>query len=137
MHVPAQHNAVSPYLHTKSAAELIAFLEKVFDAKRVMQHAMPDGRVMHAEVRIGDTIVMMGESPEPMNAMVHVYVPDVDKTFERAVAAGATSLRKPETMFYGDRISMVKDAFGTTWAISTHVEDVSDEEMKRRMAKGP
>ena len=128
-HVPAEHNAVCPYVVVANAQAdaLVAFLETTFSAQLVTRMAMPSGGpVMHAEVRIGDSIVMLGESAQPRaGAMIHCYVPDVDACFERAIAAGATAARKPETMFYGDRISMVTDAFGNTWAISTHVEDVS------------
>jgi uncharacterized glyoxalase superfamily protein PhnB len=135
-HVPAQHNCVSPYLVVDRVAELTAFLAKVFDATELVRHAMPDGTIMHAEVRIGDSVVMMGQAPtRDSKPMVHVYVPDVDATHARAVAAGATSSRPPTTMFYGDRIAMVTDPFGVTWAISTHVEDVSDAEMANRLAQ--
>jgi uncharacterized glyoxalase superfamily protein PhnB len=126
---------VSPYLVVADAAKLIAFTRSVFDATELGRHVMPDGTIMHAEVRIGDSVVMMGQAPGRNAApMVHVYVPDVDATHARAVAAGGTSTRPPTTMFYGDRVSMVNDPFGVTWAISTHVEDVSDAEMARRMA---
>jgi PhnB protein len=134
-HVPAKHNAVCPYLTVKSADALVEFLKKTFAAELVERFVMPNGAVMHAEVRIADSIVMIGESPDAKGGgMVHCYVPDVDACYERAIAAGATGIRKPEVMFYGDRISMVADAFGNTWAISTHVEDVSADEMARRMA---
>ena len=134
-YVPADHNAVSPYLVIDNATAMIAFLARVFDATEVLRHAMPDGTIMHAEVRIGDSVVMIGQAPaRDAKPMVHVYVPDVDATHARAVAAGATSTRPPTTMFYGDRISMVTDPFGVQWAISTHVEDVSPDEMARRMA---
>jgi uncharacterized glyoxalase superfamily protein PhnB len=134
-YVPANHNCVSPYLVVADAATLIAYTRSVFDATEIGRHAMPDGRIMHAEVRIGDSVVMIGEAPDrTAGSMVHVYVPDVDATHARAVAAGGTSTRPPTTMFYGDRIAMVTDPSGVTWAISTHVEDVSDAEMARRMA---
>ena len=134
-YVPDQHNCVSPYLVVDDAAGLVEFLRAVFDATELDKHVMPDGRVMHAEVRIGDSVVMLGQS-EGRNSMpmVHVYVPDVDATHARAVAAGATSTRPPTTMFYGDRIAMVTDRFGIEWAISTHVEDVAPAELARRMA---
>jgi uncharacterized glyoxalase superfamily protein PhnB len=135
-HVPAAHNAVCPYLTVTNADALVAFLDKTFGAALVARLAMPNGGpVIHAEVRIGDSIVMIGEAPDARpGGMVHCYVPDVDACFERALAAGAKAVRKPETMFYGDRVSMVTDAFGNTWAISMHVEDVTEDEMLRRMA---
>ena len=99
--------------------------------------AGPGGAVMHAELRVADSIVMVGGAApggETHNGQVHVYVPNVDATYARALAAGAKSTREPTDMFYGDRISMVKDPFGNLWAISTHKEDVSPEEMDRRIA---
>jgi PhnB protein len=132
--VPAGHNAVSPYLVVQDAERLIAFLERTFGATAISKMKMPGGGI-HAEVRIADSIVMIGQSPrESSPAMVHCYVPDVDATFAAALAAGATAIRKPETMFYGDRISMVADPQGHQWAISTHLEDVSEDEAARRMA---
>jgi PhnB protein len=138
--VPKGHNSVSPYIVVQGVARLIDFLTATFRAEEVGRLPGPNGTISHAEVRIGDTIVMMGEAPEdgrPASAhpaMVHVYVADVDAAYERALVAGAKSTREPTDMFYGDRISMVIDAFGNTWAISTHKEDVSQEEMERRMA---
>ncbi|HTR51218.1 MAG TPA: VOC family protein [Kofleriaceae bacterium] len=134
--IPDGHNAVCPYLVVASAAGLIEFLHKTFGATELDRMGPPGGPIVHAEVKIGDSIVMMGE---PMGgaafpAQVHCYVPDVDAAYQRALAAGGTSVREPTTMFYGDRVSMVKDAWGNVWAISTHVEDVSSDEMMRRMA---
>jgi PhnB protein len=126
---------VCPYLTVSKVPQLIEFLRHTFRAEQVL--AMPGptpGSISHAELRIGDSIVMMGESPHPMPAQVHCYVEDVDATYERALAAGATSLRPPTDMFYGDRVSMVKDELGNIWAIATHKEDVSDAEMQRRMS---
>ncbi len=97
----------------------------------------PDGRVSHAEVRIGDSIVMMGEPTERTEtqpAHLYVYVNDTDETYDRALKAGAVSLMEPKDQFYGDRNAGVKDAFGNVWWIATHVEDVPPEEMRRRAA---
>jgi PhnB protein len=134
--IPEGHNAVCPYVVVTSASGLIEFLKKTFDAVEIDRMGPPGGPVMHAEVRIGDSIVMMGEAMggPTFPGQVHCYVADVDATYKRALAAGGTSVREPMTMFYGDRISMVKDAWQNVWAISTHVEDVSKEEMARRMA---
>jgi PhnB protein len=134
--IPEGHNAVCPYLVVTSASGLIEFLARTFDAVELDRMGPPGGPVFHAEVKIGDSIVMMGEpmGGPPFPGQIHCYVADVDATYQRALAAGATSLREPTTMFYGDRISMVKDAWGNVWAISTHVEDVSSDEMMRRMA---
>ena len=135
--IPTGHNAVSPYLTVRDARGLIEFIKQTFDAKEVSVLAGPGGMVMHAELRVSDSIVMVGgvmPGSETFNGQVHVYVTNVDVTYACALAAGATSTREPTDMFYGDRISMVKDAFGNLWAISTHKEDVSPEEMNRRMA---
>jgi PhnB protein len=134
--VPAGHNSVCPYLTVTDVPQLIEFLQRTFRVEPV--RALPDptpGSISHAELRIGDSIVMMGESPNPMPGQVHCYVEDVDAAYQRALAAGATSLRPPIDMFYGDRVSMVKDQLGNIWAIATHKEDVSDAEMHRRMTQ--
>jgi uncharacterized glyoxalase superfamily protein PhnB len=92
---------------------------------------------MHAEMKLGDSKIMLGQ-PEPgkeTNAMIHLYMPDTDASYKRALAAGATSVREPADQFYGDRSAGVRDQFGNQWYIATHVEDVSEEEMGRRMAK--
>ena len=132
--VPAGHNAVSPYLVVPDAAALIRFLEETFGATAITRMDMPGGGA-HAEVRIADSVLMIGQAPRAVSpAMVHCYVPDVDATYAAAIANGATSLRAPETMFYGDRVSMVADPQGHQWAISTHVEDVDEAEAARRVA---
>ncbi len=94
-----------------------------------------DGSVSHAEVRIGDSVVMMGEpmdASKSMPGMLYLYIPDVDAAYKRALAAGATSVREPTNEFYGDRSAGVKDAFGNIWYMATHVEDVPPEEMAKR-----
>jgi PhnB protein len=117
---------------------VIDFLKATFSAETLLAMPGPNGVIMHAELRIRDSIVMVGTAmgdAQPMPGQVHCYVEDVDDVYTRALRAGATSLRVPTDMFYGDRISMVKDKAGNIWAISTHKEDVSEEEMARRMAK--
>ena len=134
-HVPAGHSTVSPYLVVPGAAGVIDFLTAALGAQELLRHKAPDGRVMHAEVRIGDTVIMLGESNAefpPMPGMVHVYVPDVDAAYRRALQAGATSMREPSDQFYGDRSAGVKDASGNLWWLATHKEDLSPEEMERR-----
>src|SRR5262249_41107187 len=98
--------------------------------------AAPDGTVMHAELRVGDSVIMLGEAQgewKPMAAALYIYVKDVDATFARAVRAGATSVKPVADQFYGDRNGSVKDAWGNLWSIGTHIEDVSANEIKRRM----
>jgi PhnB protein len=129
---------VTPYLVVRDVAGLIQFLEQAFDAEEGERAELPDGRIMHAQVTIGDSVVMMGEASEnnpPMPAMLHLYVEDADATYRHALAAGATSLREPQNEFYGDRSASVADAFGNQWWLATHMEDVSPEEMQRRMER--
>lgn len=133
--IPEGYHTVTPYLVVPGVAGLIEFLQQAFEAEERHRMARPDGTIMHAEVRIGDSIVMMGEATgefQPKPAMIHLYVTDVDATYRRALAAGATSVREPTDQFYGDRTGGVKDASGNQWWIATHVEDVPADEMKRR-----
>jgi len=135
--IPEGFHTVTPYLVVKGAAALIEFLKQAFDAQEL--HVMKDaeGNVRHAEIRIGDSPIMLGESTsqwQPMPAGIYLYVPDTDATYKKAMAAGASSIMEPADQFYGDRNGGVKDAWGNFWWIGTHVEDVSPEEMERRAA---
>lgn len=134
--IPEGYHTVTPYLVVNSVAKLIDFLKLTFEAKGADElMRRPDGSVAHAEVRLGDSVVMMGE-PAPgqplMPAGLYIYVKDTDTTYERALKAGATSLMEPADQFYGDRNAGVLDPFGNRWWIGTHVEDVAPEEMARR-----
>ncbi len=136
-YIPEDYHTVTPYLVVTGAAKLIDFLKQVFDAKEVVRMAAPGGPVVHAELKIGDSMVMMGEAGganPAMSAQLYVYVKDVDAVYKKALAAGATSLREPANQFYGDRNGGVKDAWGNHWGIATHVEDVPEAEMKKRAA---
>ena len=133
--IPDGYHTVTPYLLVRDAAGLIDFLKEAFDAEEHERMERPEGRVMHAEVRIGDSLVMMGEvGPDDATipAMLHLYVEDADEAYRCALAAGATSVRAPIDEFYGDRAGGVRDAFGNQWWVATHVEDVAPEEMRRR-----
>lgn len=135
--VPDGYHTVTPYLLVKGVASLIDFLKQAFDAIEIHRTALPNGAVMHAEMQIGDSRVMMGEVPQdhgPMPAMLYLYVPDVDALHAKALRAGATLLNAPIDMFYGDRAGAVKDPTGNSWWIATHKEDVSREEIARRAA---
>ena len=126
-YVPKGLNNVNPYLHPLRAEPLIGFLKRAFGAQELAKHATPDGVVMHAEIRVGDSVVEMGEAHGKyirMPAMFYLYVPDCDALYRRALAAGATSLHEPTDQPYGDRNSAVTDGFGNTWYIATHVKDV-------------
>jgi uncharacterized glyoxalase superfamily protein PhnB len=118
---------VNPYLHPQRAEPLIAFLKRAFGAQEVAKYASPDGVVNHAAIRMGDSVVEMGEAQgkyETMPAMFYVYVPNVDDVYKQAVAAGATSFQEPADQFYGDRTAAVRDNFGNKWYIATHIKDV-------------
>jgi PhnB protein len=132
---PDGYHSVTPYLVVDGAARLIDFLGQAFDAEEVERLAAPGNRVGHAEMRIGDSLVMLGDAHgehKAMQAMLYVYVDDVDASFQRALAAGATSVQAPTDHFYGDHSGGVKDPCGNIWYIATHIEDVSPAELKRR-----
>jgi len=119
---------VNPYLHPRRAEPVISFLKRAFGAEEVAKYASPDGVVHHAVVKIGDSVLEMGEAHgkyEPMEAMFYLYVPDMESVYRRALAAGATSFQEPTDQPYGDRNAGVKDAFGNKWYIATHIKDVT------------
>ena len=133
--IPDGYHTVTPYLVVQGVDELIAFLKQAFDAVETERLAGPDGKVGHGEVRIGDSVVMMGEASgewKPMPGMIYLYVNDTDATYKRALDAGATSVMEPADQFYGDRNAGVKDAAGNMWWIATRKENVSPEELRRR-----
>ena len=134
--IPDGYGTVTPYLVVSDAARLMDFIKEAFGAKELFRMNGPNGRIAHAEAQIGTSRVMMGEPMEPgkeTKAMLHLYVEDCDSMYGAALNAGATSDRAPANQFYGDRSAGVKDPFGNYWYVSTHVEDVSEEEMERRM----
>ena len=133
--VPEGYHTVCSYIVVTGIAKLIDFTKQVFDAKEVYVSRRPDGSVMHAEIKIGDSIVMMGEGQDikKFPAMLHLYLEDCDAVYQRAIQAGAKSIREPVNQPYGDRSGGVEDEWGNQWWISTHVEDVSSEELERRM----
>jgi uncharacterized glyoxalase superfamily protein PhnB len=124
---------------SEGADKLIDFVKKTFDAKETTRISMPDGTIGHAEVRIGDSLIMIseakGEEYKAMPTGIYVYVEDCDATYERALHAGAISLMKPTDQFYGDRSGGVKDQLGNKWWIATHKEDLSKEEYAKREAE--
>jgi PhnB protein len=142
--IPDGYHSVTPYLITKGAAQAIEFYKKALGAKELMRFPGPGGAIMHAEIQIGDSPVMLADempgqpyrSPQayggtPVSLMV--YVADVDAVFKGAVAAGVKVQREIQDHFYGDRSGTFEDPFGHVWTISTHKEDVSPEEMGKRM----
>ena len=133
--IPDGYPPVSPYLLIPDPARQIAFLTATFGARETARHTMPDGSITHAEVRIGESVIMMGGSSPQWPAVacaLYVYVEDTDATYQRALAAGATSIQEPRDQFYGDRSGGVRDEFGNQWFIGTRIEDVAPEEMQRR-----
>lgn len=123
-HKPSGYTSVAPYLIVSGAGDTIEFLEQVFGGQELRRFSTDDGRIMHAEVRIDDTVVMLADAAEGWPAVpshVHVYVPDVDETYRRALAAGAESVQQPVKKDDEDRRGGVKDAGGTTWWIATRV----------------
>jgi PhnB protein len=143
--VPEGYHSVTPYLHIRGAARAIEFYKQVFGATEVLRMDAPDGKIGHAEIRIGDSHVMLADefpemgvrSPQSFGGSpvaLLLYVEDVDDLAERAVAAGAKLESPVEDKFYGDRMGKLVDPFGHIWAIATHTEDVSPEELEKRMA---
>ncbi len=132
---PDGYHSVTPYLVVEGAGELIDFIKRAFGAEEVMRLEAPGGQVGHAELRIGDSRVMLGDAQgthTPTRAMLHLYVDDADAVYRRALAAGATSEQEPADQFYGDRSGGVRDKWGNRWWIATHVEDVPPDELRRR-----
>jgi PhnB protein len=145
--VPKGYHNVTPYLAIDGAAKAIDYYAKVFGARERMRFEAPGGKIGHAEIQIGDAIVMLADPwPEgnflapqgsATSVSLHIYVDDADAVFARAIDSGSKSVQKMETKFYGDRSGTVRDPFGHMWHISTHVEDVPEEEMQRRMKEMP
>jgi len=149
--IPDGYHAITVYLSIKGAADAIAFYQRAFGAVELYRLGMPDGRVGHAELQIGDSRIMLAdEMPEMPDAVARsprtlkgtslglvLYLKDVDAAFAQAIAAGGTVKRPVKTQFYGDRSGTLEDPFGHVWTLATHVEDVSPEEMKKRMAALP
>lgn len=138
--------AVTPYLCCKNAARAVEFYQRAFGASEIMRLAEPSGRIAHAELKIGDGMIMLADeypdinfrSPETIGGSpvtIHVYVPDVDATVKQAVAAGATLLRAVEDQFYGDRSGRLSDPFGHVWIVSTHKQDMTAQDVENRFAE--
>jgi PhnB protein len=146
--IPDGYHSVTPYLIIKGAGRAIDFYKNSFGAQEIMRFPGPNNTIAHAEIRIGDSVIMLADeqpannnrSPQafggsPVSLMI--YVPDVDKTFRQAISNGAKETRVVQDQFYGDRSGNLVDPFGHVWTIATHMEDVSMEEMQQRMAALP
>lgn len=133
--IPAGYHSVTPYLVVENAKQLIEFMEQAFGAEVSERMTRADGSIGHAEVRIGDSVIMLGDARDqwkPLQSALYLYVPDTDAVYRRALEAGATSVMEPADQFYGDRNAGVQDSAGNFWWIGTHQEDVSREELERR-----
>jgi PhnB protein len=133
--IPDGYHTITPYICASDARKLIAFLQEAFDAELGHQSVDDEGRIRHAEVRVGTSMLMLAQSvPEyPATPIsIYMYVPDVDATFKRALAAGAIEIQPVASQFYGDRSGGMKDPVGNTWWMATHVEDVPPAELERR-----
>lgn len=132
--IPAGYHTVSPYLLVEHAREFVQFLKQAFRAELVNMSQM-GGKIMNAEIKIGDSMIMVADTREgmkPFPAMLHVYVKDVDAVYLDVVAAGAKTIMAPTNQFYGDRSCGVEDGFGNQWWIATHMEDLSSAEVEDR-----
>lgn len=143
---PEGYNTITPYLIVSHASQAIEFYKRVLGAVEVMRMDTPDGKISHAELKIGDSKIMLADEYPQMNAYgpekyqgspvgIHIYVPDVDTTVNEAINAGATLSHEVVDQFYGDRSGSFTDPFGHTWYVATHIEDVSQDEIRRRAAE--
>jgi len=141
--IPEGYHSVTPYLVVHDAARALDFYQRIFGAKEIMRMNNPQGRVGHAEIKIGDSLIMLAEetpnsgvrSPQSLNGStvsIFVYFEDVDSVFHKALAAGAKEVQRLADMFWGDRYGRLTDPFGHSWSLATHIEDVTPEEMGRR-----
>ncbi|WP_239346198.1 MULTISPECIES: glyoxalase/bleomycin resistance/extradiol dioxygenase family protein [unclassified Frankia] len=144
--IPTDYPVITPYLHVDGAADAIDFYTQVLGATERMRIGAPGGKIGHAELVIGTSMIMLSDEFPEMDAAgprtvggtpvsIHVYVTDADAAHDRAVKAGAKSLRPVEKQFYGDRSGQFEDPFGHRWSVATHVEDVPAEELARRAAE--
>ncbi len=144
-YIPRDYHTATPYLLVRGAAEAIEFYKNVFGAVEIMRMPAPGGKIGHAEIKIGDSHIMLADEvpeagyigPQQLGGTpvsILIYVEDVDRIFSQALAKGAKQQRAVENKFYGDRMGTLIDPFGHQWHVATHVEDVSEDEMRRRMA---
>jgi len=147
-YIPKDYNSVTAYLVVKGAAQAIDYYKKVFGATEVVRMPGPDGKIGHAELKIGNSHIMLADENPSMGqghtsasmigaspVSLYVYLPNVDEVVKRAATEGAKILRPVQDQFYGDRNGFIQDPFGHLWGVATHVEDVSPKEMEERMKK--
>jgi PhnB protein len=146
--VPEGYNSITPYLIIKGAAQAIDYYKNVFGATEIVRMDQPNGKIGHAELKIGDSRIMLADENPAMGAghasaasigsspvSLYLYIPDVDRVVDRAVAAGAKIIKPVQDQFYGDRSGFIQDPFGHFWGVATHVEDVAPQEMEERAKK--
>lgn len=136
--IPPGYHSITPFLMLNDIAGFLDFLREAFDVQEIRRMLAPDGSVNHAQVRIGDSHIMMGDPMGQHPAMpgsLYFYVPNADAVYEQALKAGAKSIAPPTDQFYGDRNAGVQDKWGNIWWCATHIEDVSEGEMKKRNAE--
>jgi PhnB protein len=147
-YIPNDYNTITPYLIIKGAAQAIEYYKKVFGATEAVRMNGPDGKVGHAELKIGNSRIMLADENPSMGqghasastigtspVSLYVYLPDVDRVIRQALVEGAKILKPVEDQFYGDRSGFIQDPFGHFWSVATHVEDVSPKELEERMKK--
>ena len=143
--IPEGYHSVTPYLSIKGAAAAIDFYKQVFGATELFRMASPDGKIGHAEIKIGNSPIMLADeypdmefvSPQTLGGSpvgLMIYVDDVDTMFKNAISGGAKEIKPLQNQFYGDRSGTLKDPFGHVWTVATHIEDIAPEEMERRAA---
>jgi PhnB protein len=144
--IPDGYHSVTPYLAIRDAAKALEFYQKALGAEEVLRMPRPDGGIAHAEIRIGDSMIMLADEYPDMDFLgpqtrggatstLMIYTENVDALFKRAIDAGATEVRPLKDEFYGDRVGSVRDPFGHVWHLATHKEDLTPEEMQARMEK--
>jgi PhnB protein len=135
---PKEFGTVTPYFVAEHADRLLTFVKSAFNAEEVSVLRRPNGDIANAAVKIGDSAIMIAQAMKDWPGtpcQMYLYVPDTDATYQRALQAGGTSIMEPADQFYGDRNAGVKDGNGNTWWIATHIEDVADDELQKRMAE--
>jgi PhnB protein len=136
--IPSGYHTVTPFLRVNNAGMLIEFIEKAFNGETISKYKDNGGKIVHATVKIGDSIIMIADTMEnapPVQAMLYLYVKDADAMFKQAIEAKGISVSEPADQFYGDRSGCIRDAWDNTWWIATQKENVSEEELKKRMSE--
>jgi len=138
--IPQGYHTVTPYLMMYQADKFVEFIENAFNAELTYAMRGDDDTITHGTIKIGNSLIMISEANDskkmpPINAMLYLYVDDVDAVYQRAITAKGVSAREPKNEFYGDRAACIKDAWNNTWWIATHIEDVSEEELEERKEK--